>query len=339
MSNKPPIEVPQGAIRLNTDSQKLEFFAQDRWHEMATETASGLGGRAFRAGAGSGGTTISTWNIATEGNAIDTGFDLSTGVHAMASAGSRTRAVQAGGRSSSGSPYALQNVIQYFEMASVSNTIDFGDLTRAAGRHEAHSNNVRMVTGGQQNGTDNTMELIIIPSTGNATDFGNLTHSSELTTAAGSRTRAIYAGGASGSSPYPDRDIIDFVTIATTGNAIDFGNLTQARYAPAGMSNNTRAAFAQGNVAPTQVNTIDFVTIASTGNAQDFGDAGLAQMGAGAFSSPIRCGFFGGYGNPTPSTTKISVINITSKGNSTFFGDLSTGGTYNGGHSDCHGGL
>ena len=39
MSNKPPIEVPQGAIRLNTDSQKLEFFAQDRWYEMATNVA------------------------------------------------------------------------------------------------------------------------------------------------------------------------------------------------------------------------------------------------------------------------------------------------------------
>ena len=38
MSNKPPIEVPQGAIRLNTDSQRLEFFAQDRWYEFATNT-------------------------------------------------------------------------------------------------------------------------------------------------------------------------------------------------------------------------------------------------------------------------------------------------------------
>ena len=37
MSNQPPIEVPQGAIRLNTDSQKLEFFAQDRWYEFATD--------------------------------------------------------------------------------------------------------------------------------------------------------------------------------------------------------------------------------------------------------------------------------------------------------------
>ena len=37
MSNQPPIEVPQGAIRLNTDSQRLEFFAQDRWYVMATD--------------------------------------------------------------------------------------------------------------------------------------------------------------------------------------------------------------------------------------------------------------------------------------------------------------
>ena len=30
MSNQPPRGVPQGAIRFNTDSQKLEFYAQDR---------------------------------------------------------------------------------------------------------------------------------------------------------------------------------------------------------------------------------------------------------------------------------------------------------------------
>ena len=44
MSNQPPIEVPQGAIRLNTDSQKLEFFAQDRWYEMATDVPTLDGG-------------------------------------------------------------------------------------------------------------------------------------------------------------------------------------------------------------------------------------------------------------------------------------------------------
>ena len=37
MAFKPPVEVQQGAIRLNTDTQKLEFYAQDQWWEMATE--------------------------------------------------------------------------------------------------------------------------------------------------------------------------------------------------------------------------------------------------------------------------------------------------------------
>ena len=44
MSNQPPIEVPQGAIRLNTDSQRLEFFAQDRWYEFATDSPTLDGG-------------------------------------------------------------------------------------------------------------------------------------------------------------------------------------------------------------------------------------------------------------------------------------------------------
>ena len=45
MSNQPPIEVPQGAIRLNTDSQRLEFFAQDRWYEFATDSPTLDGGK------------------------------------------------------------------------------------------------------------------------------------------------------------------------------------------------------------------------------------------------------------------------------------------------------
>ena len=99
MSNKPPIEVPQGAIRLNTDSQKLEFFAQDRWYEFATENASDSGSRAFRVAGDnpSGGTIIEIHNITTGGQAYDSGFDLSQPTGQMACAGSRTRAIIAGG--------------------------------------------------------------------------------------------------------------------------------------------------------------------------------------------------------------------------------------------------
>ena len=37
MATKSPAEIPQGAIRFNTDSQKMEFFAQDQWWQMATD--------------------------------------------------------------------------------------------------------------------------------------------------------------------------------------------------------------------------------------------------------------------------------------------------------------
>ena len=76
MSNKPPIEVPQGAIRLNTDSQKLEFYAQDQWFEMATDVSTVDGGdRAICAGGAtpSNVNTIDFASITTAGNFSDFG--------------------------------------------------------------------------------------------------------------------------------------------------------------------------------------------------------------------------------------------------------------------------
>ena len=329
-----PTEIPLGAMRFNSDTQKLEYWNGEIWMQVHTEPASGLGGRAFRAGGGSGGTIIEYWNIATGGTGVDSGFDLGTGVHAHATAGSRTRAVQMGGRSSAGAPWGQQNVIQYFEMASLSNSIDFGDMTSASGRHDGHSNQTRMITGGGQSNND-LMNYITISSTGNATDFGNLTVGREGTSSCGSPTRAIWAGGNT-TSPEVSVNTIDYVTIATTGNAVNFGDLTNNRYFCAAMCNSVRAAWAQGYIVPSGAqNTIDYLTIATTGNATDFGDAEQARYGAGKFSSPTRCGFSGGY---TP-TSYINQIDINVKSNSTQFGDLNIQGTYNGGHSDVHGGI
>ena len=105
MALKPPVEVPQGAIRLNTDSQKLEFFAQDQWWQMATDVPTLDGGaRGFWAGAGlhdgsswSQSNVINMVTIPTAGNATDFG-DLTQGVREIGgSAASRTRAIRAGG--------------------------------------------------------------------------------------------------------------------------------------------------------------------------------------------------------------------------------------------------
>ena len=349
MSNNPPIEVPQGAIRLNTDSQRLEFFAQDRWYEFATENASDSGSRAFRVAGdnpAAGGTIIDIFNITTGGQAYDSGFDLSQGTGQMACAGSRTRAIVAGGVTVNPS-IAAHNFIQFFEMAALSNSIDFGDLTFNSGRNAGHSNNTRMVTTGSIDATNaNIIDLITISSTGNASDFGDTLSFFASHGSAGSRTRAVFGGGSSPTSPYATFNTIEFVTIASTGNSLDFGDLTVARYSVGAVSNSTRCVFMMGNINPvsnSQTNVIDFFNTATTGNAQDFGDVDgqeLSQMPFTA-SNATRGVFGGGYKSSSPNrTSEIGVINIHTRGNSTKFGDLSaTAASMGSGCCDGHGGV
>ena len=66
---------------------------------------------------------------------------------------------------------------------------------------------------------------------------------------------------------------LGYITIATTGNAINFGELTEVRHVTASCSTQTRGLWA-GGVA---INTIDFISINTLGDAQDFGDLTQAR--------------------------------------------------------------
>ena len=70
-------------------------------------------------------------------------------------------------------------------------------------------------------------------------------------------------------------DVIDYITIASTGNATDFGDLVVATQSPSATSNQLRVVFAGGN-SGSVTNVMQFVTIASTGNTTDFGDLTVA---------------------------------------------------------------
>ena len=76
--------------------------------------------------------------------------------------------------------------------------------------------------------------------------------------------------------------MINFITIATTGNAIDFGDRTVAVEQSTGASSPTRGVFAGGNPL---TNLIDFVEISTTGNAIDFGDLTEIRRGAAGASN------------------------------------------------------
>jgi hypothetical protein len=215
-----------------------------------------------------------------------------------------------------GNPGTASNVMQYVQIQSQGNALDFGDLTvarQASGLGSA----TRGVFGGNAHPNGDTMDFITIASTGNAIDFGNLQSSLNGRASAASSTRGIFAGGG---TPSVSNEI-DFITIATTGNATDFGNLTAARRNHAGVASPIRAAFAGGDAGPT-TDTIDFITIASTGNAVDFGNLSAARETAGGASSSTRGVFMGGYTSPG-DVDVIEYITIASKGNAKDFGNLS----------------
>ena len=330
MSNQPPIEVPQGAIRLNTETQKLEFYAQDRWHEMATEVASTFGGEVFFTMGGSNKLT-QTFNVITGGTAVDTGLSQLTGLHSGAAVNSKTRGVTMGGRGNS-SPYPQSNVIQFFEFATKGDYADFGDLTESKGRNSGHGDNTRGISFGKQAAGSNVIEFITIPSKGNGTDFGDSTVARGMGNAFGNRTRGCYAGGNTPGDNFKNE--VDYVTIQSTGNAVDFGDRIHVSYTSGAACNPVRGLLA-GGYATDNDRRIELFTIATTGNGVEFGELVRGGFGRGGTGSPITAVFSGG----TSGSTKIEKVAFATLGNSTDFGDLVESATYGRGMSSSHGGL
>ena len=79
-------------------------------------------------------------------------------------------------------------------------------------------------------------------------------------------TRGIFGGGFSSTALVAEAD---FVTIATTGNASAFGNLSVSRRHLTAFSSFNRNFFA-GGATPSMVNHNDYFTPSSQGNASDF---------------------------------------------------------------------
>ena len=129
-------------------------------------------------------------------------------------------------------------------------------------------------------------------------------------------------GLVSGTQQPARTNVIDFITVATTGNTLEFGSLTSQIYATAGLGSRTRGVFG-GGYNPSQVNTMEFVTFSSRGSATDFGDTTYKARDMGGLSSSTRGLFFGGISTPSaPSGTNvINYITISHTGNATDFGD------------------
>ena len=340
MSNKPPIEVPQGAIRLNTDSQKLEFFAQDRWYEMATDTPNlstrQTNGRGIFMGGHDGSANrqdrIDFITIATAGDAVDFG-NLTDSRSAAAAIASNTRGMLLGG-SSPGNV----NTVDFVTISITSEAIDFGDLTAARHWTQPASNQTRGLAAGGNPGT-NVIDFCTIASTGDFQDFGDLTNSvlSTPSVSANSSNQSPTRGFFGGGTP-TNTNHIEFVTITTLGNSQDFGDSTTQVAREARGSSSTRALIIGGvRPEPSASTIIDYFTMSSLGNAVQFGDASASISNSAGCSDCIRVAF--AHGNNPSNTNSIDYINIATGGDSLDFGDLSLARNHLGGCSNGHGGL
>ena len=339
MALKPPVEVPQGAIRLNTDSQKLEFFAQDQWWEMATDVPTLDGGvRAIAAG-GSGPSgnpdKVQYFNMATSGNASDFG-NLPQRQYLTSGTASRSRAVFMGGYTNSPSSTYI-NSIQCLEIASTGSASDFGDLTSVAGYTGTVGNQIRSVRmGGTSPSSPGqvTMDYVSIAVKTDAKDFGDLGYTTNNSGNINNPIRGIVAVN---NNSYKT---IEFINIPTTGNAQDFGTLTHGRADGSGMSNSVRGIFNGGSQAPALCPHMDYLTIATTGNTAEFGNLSAVTFREGGHASPTRGVISGGMGpSPYPYLDTMQSVNFATQGDTVDFGDLDASRIETASTSNGHGGL
>ena len=359
-----PQSCPPGSLRFNTDTAHLEYYRGDTigWVEVeasdvemsgvpgGTGSIEGRGTRAIFAGgyAPSGTTpnasidTVDAFTIETTGNTVDFN-NLSSTRSGATGLSDATRCFACGGVGPVASQYStVVNTIEFCIFSSTGGFTDFGDLSDTQGFQAGVMDKTRGILAGGSYGYVNTIEYITMQSSGDTKDFGDLAITNKIGTAGGmnSSTRGYILGGARYLAPdTASFNTIQVVTISTTGDATDFGDMLYANYSHGAGSNAIRG-IKGGGYGPNYTSRMEFLTLSSSGDMVFFGDL---AMGGGsqkqAAASPTRFVIGGGYVPPSPFVNSLDFVQIATTGDATDFGDLTSARRSKHGVSNNHGGL
>ena len=334
-----PTDVKPGMVYYNKDFKTIEFWDGNFWKQVDNTTRRG---RAIIAGgytyvpSGSTLGTIESLQISTFGNSISFGDIASGATNALSAMSSSTRMLMVKGDGIT---------IEYLTIASEGNPIDFGDthtqMYRTGG--EGASSTRGVILGGRGapgNGIVN-IQYVEMGTLGNMLDFGDLNTNGRGQSSGGASPIRAFA---TSFTSYGSK--VEMVTIASTGNATNFGNLTFNGGYNGGCSNN-RTLIVGGGFSGADPNTIRAdickFDMTSGGQAVAFGEFQRQRGYAGSTSNSIRGVYCGGFiGNPgsgNTNTTEIETVEFASDGGTTFFGDLGQTGYDQACSSDSHGGL
>ena len=116
------------------------------------------------------------------------------------------------------------------------------------------------------------------------------------------QTRGVFGGRTTPGNS----NTIDYITIASTGDAQDFGDTIDVKDHATTASNAVRIVYFHGQ---SNLNSIEFVTTATLGNAVDFGDMTLdSHYGATSISSATRGCIAVGWYNYVHKANKVNEV-------------------------------
>ena len=172
--------------------------------------------------------TINYLQIQTLGDALDFG-DLQLATGYGGSGASPTRAIFCGGSYNAPNDLASDRT-EFFNFASKGDGTDFGGLTNGRFRPTSCGAYLSVFSFGSNSGSN---QVTGIDQT-NTNSLGKSLHFGELTMgelgmgfAAGNNTRVVVGGGqGGGTSPAFQQNNIQYITIATSGDSVEFGEMT-----------------------------------------------------------------------------------------------------------------
>ena len=276
-----PEDCEPGSLRFNTDSAHLEYFRGDTigWQDIEASSPE-LGG----------GTSSSNQNAL-------------------------------GARAINGGGFLGIRTIEFVTVSTLGDSQDFGDLTSAGGIHgkQGVCTETRMLfSGGYIN---NAIEFITVATTGDSTDFGDMTFRRYGEAGVNDTIRGILGGGGSTTPFVPSHNattnMIEYVTIAQQGNAVDFGDLLVAKSPGGSMNSTTRGIIQRSDTPSTPVGVMDTIIMRTLGNATDFGDVLQTSDVWGGVCNATRGILAGGYLHNV-----IQFITMATEGNAVDFGDM-----------------
>ena len=295
--------IKPGALRFNTDSMKLEIF----------RGSANYNGTASMAGIGT--LAAGQWE-----EIQATSPDVQTG---------GTRGVIVGGFDQG----TVDSFIDYIQVNTTGNAVDFGATYQIAVPFSFSSRTRGIVAGGvpANNSTSQVSDIkfITTASTGNITTFGDIGRDTASNgSGCSNETRGLIPGGY-GDDAFAPVNNIDYVTISSTGNGQDFGDIASSknRVQHADFGNSTRAIFAGGYYTTPSggtSNSATYVQYATQGTTANFGACTASEnIRMGGASNSVTGLAAGGQG--TRNLSDIDMFTISTLGAAIDFGGLSSG--------------